>query len=106
MVWMLRLKSRIFQVGIHPDDREKTAFSTSRDKFQFRVTPVGLANSPSTFERLMEDALRGLQWEECMLYMDDTIVPGYTVEESLCHLINIKTNKQSQNKNLKELRKY
>lgn len=69
MVWMLRLKSRIFQVGIHPDDREKTAFSTSR------VTPVGLANSPSTFERLMEDALRGLQWEECLLYMNDTIVP-------------------------------
>ena len=54
----------------------------------------------------MEDALRGLQWEECLLFMDDTILPGYTVEESLCHLINIKTNKQSQNKNLKELRKY
>ena len=54
----------------------------------------------------MEDALRGLPWKECLLDMDDTIVPGSTVEESLYHLINIKTNKQSQNKNLKELQKY
>ena len=54
----------------------------------------------------MEDALRGLPWKECLLDMDDTIVPGSTVEESLYHLINIKTNKQSQNKNLQELQKY
>ena len=54
----LDLNEGFFQVGLHPDDREKTAFLTSQGLFQFRVTPVGLANSP-TFERLMEDVLRG-----------------------------------------------
>jgi hypothetical protein len=45
--------------------KEKTAFSTTQGLFHFTVTPFGLANSPSTFERLMEDVLRGLPWEEC-----------------------------------------
>jgi hypothetical protein len=53
---------------------------------ELRVTPFGLANSPSTFERLMEDVLRGLQWEECLLYLDDIIVPGSSVEQSLFRL--------------------
>lgn len=37
----------------------------------------------------MEDVLRGLQWEECLLYMDDIIVPGSSVEESLFILEHI-----------------
>ncbi|CAC5418988.1 unnamed protein product [Mytilus coruscus] len=48
-----------------------------------QVTPFGLATSPAVFERLIEDVLRGLQWEECLLYMDDIIVPGATFEEEL-----------------------
>ena len=37
----------------------------------------------------MEDVLRGLQWEECLLYMDDIIVPGSSVEERLFRLEHI-----------------
>ena len=55
----LDLNEGFFQVGLHPDDRKKTAFLTSQGLFQLRVTPFGLANSPSTFERLMEDVFRG-----------------------------------------------
>ena len=32
--------------------------------------PFGLVGAPATFERLMEHVLRGLQWEECLVYMD------------------------------------
>ena len=67
----LDLNQGFFQVGLHPDDGWKTTFSTNQGLFQFQVTPFGLANSPSTFERLIYDVLRGLQWEECLLYMDD-----------------------------------
>ena len=48
----------------------------------------GLANSPSTFERLMED-FRVLQWRECLIYIDDIIVPGCSVEETLQTLEHI-----------------
>ena len=48
--------------------------------------PFGLANAPSTFERLIEDVMRGYQWEICLVYMDDVIVPSATFEESIVRL--------------------
>lgn len=36
--------------------------------------PFSLANAPATFERLMENVLAGLQWDICLIYLDDIIV--------------------------------
>ena len=41
--------------------------------YQFKV-PFCLANAPSTFQRLMEVYLRGIQWEHCLCYIDDIII--------------------------------
>lgn len=60
----------------------KTAFSASQCLYQFTVIPFELANSPSTFECLKEDMFHGLQWSECLIYIDDIIVPGKTLEET------------------------
>ena len=97
----LDLNQGFFQVLLHPDDREKTAFITSQGLYQFKVTPFGLANSPSTFERLMEDVLRGLQWSECLLYIDDIIIPGPTIEESLTRLEHVFERLREANLKLK-----
>ena len=48
--------------------------------------PFGLANAPSTFERLIEDVMRGLQWEVCLVYMNDVIVPSATFEDTIARL--------------------
>ena len=55
------LNSRFWQVGISPESRERTAFSTSLGLFHLTVMPFGLENSPSTFERLMEIVFRRIQ---------------------------------------------
>ena len=77
------LNSGFWQVLLEKDAQEKTAFSTSLGLYEFKVIPFGLVGAPAMFERLMEHVLRGLQWEECLVYMDDIIIPGSSVEQSL-----------------------
>ena len=68
------LASGYWQVALHPDDAEKTAFTTPRGLFEFKVMPFGLCNAAATFERLMERILSGLHWKTCLIYLDDVIV--------------------------------
>ncbi|UYV82442.1 K02A2.6-like, partial [Cordylochernes scorpioides] len=95
----LDLKSGYWQVEMHPDDKEKTAFTTGSGLWQFNVMPFGLCNAPATFERLMEAVLQGLATETCMVYLDDIVVLGKNFEE---HLSNIeKVFKRLEAANLK-----
>jgi hypothetical protein len=82
----LDLKSGYWQVVLHPEHKEKTAFSTGQGLWQFTVMPFGLCNAPATFERLMESVLRGLTYEACLVYLDDVIVIGRTFQEQLDNL--------------------
>jgi uncharacterized protein (DUF169 family) len=56
--------------------------------------PFGLSNAPSTFERLMEAVLQGLQWETCLIYLDDVVVfsttPGEMVSRLECGIFAFK----------------
>ncbi|XP_038064778.1 uncharacterized protein LOC119735148 [Patiria miniata] len=67
-------------------DKEKTAFSSHCGLYQFRVMPFGLCNAPSTFERLMERVLHGLQWQICLVYLDDVIIFSKTFESHIDRL--------------------
>ena len=67
-------------------DKPKTAFMTRKGLFQFRVMPFGLWNAPATFQRLMDNVMRGLQWKTCLVYLDDIIVFGKTFSETLDNL--------------------
>ena len=82
----LDLCSGYWQVEMHSDDRPKTAFATRRGLFEFNVMPFGLSCAPATFERLMESVLAGLQWDICLVYLDDIIVTGKTFEQMLENL--------------------
>jgi hypothetical protein len=43
----------------------------------------------------MQNVLRGLQWEECLLYMGDVIVRGASFQESLLRM-EYNINKESK----------
>ena len=82
----LDLSSGYWQVELEPDAKPKTAFVTKRGLFQFNVMPFGMCNAPASFERLMETVLSGLQWDICLIYLDDIIVIAKSFEEMLQNL--------------------
>lgn len=82
----LDLISGYWQVEMSSSDKEKTAFCTHEGLFEFQVMPFGLCNAPATFQRLMDMVLAGIQWKNCLVYLDDIIVIGRTFEEHLSNL--------------------
>ncbi len=65
-----------------PSSREKTAFSTPSDHWQYRVLPFGLQGAPATFQRLMDVILRPHQ-EYAAAYLDDVIIHSESWEAHL-----------------------
>ena len=87
----LDLQSGYWQVEMSDEDREKTAFvaGSGLGFYQFKVMPFGLCNAPATFERLMERVLTGLQWQTCLLYLDDIVTYGRSFRQALERLEEI-----------------
>lgn len=97
----LDLASGFWQVEMSPQDKEKTAFALGQGLYEFNVMPFGLCNAPSTFERLMEMVLKGLQWHRCLVYLDDVVVFGKNFSETLINLQEVLTCFQDANLRLK-----
>ena len=72
----LDLASGYWQVELHKDCQDRTAFCTPNGLFEFKVLPFGLCNALSKFQRLTELILTGLQWSSCLVYLDDIIILG------------------------------
>ena len=71
------------------DAKRKAAFVTHEGLFKFQVIPFGLCNAPATFERLMDRVLCGMRWSRCLVYLDDVISFGASVQTEVAFLGHI-----------------
>ena len=94
---VIDLKSGFWQVEMDPESQAKTAFSTPTYHLEFKRMPFGLKNAPSTFQRLMDNILRGVANEYCCVYMDDIIVFSVSLEEHMVRLRAIFTRLRNAN---------
>jgi hypothetical protein len=74
------------QIMVHPDDREKTAFTTPWGTFMYAKMPFGLMNVGDTFQRDMDIAFVEEKDKFIMIYLDDIIVFSDSDEQHLEHL--------------------
>lgn len=77
----LDLKTAYWQVPLEEESKEKTAFAVpGRGLFQFRRMPMGLHNSPATWQRLIDRVLGPELDPHVFVYLDDVMIVTPTFE--------------------------
>jgi hypothetical protein len=77
------------QVPISEADRHKTAFSTADGHFECTRIPFGLKAALSTFEQIMNSVLSELIGNRRLVYTNDILVLGETLNEHKCKLRDV-----------------
>ena len=72
-----------YQVEIDEDSRQYTAFSTTRNQYQFKRLPFGLKNSGIAFQRIMQRILSPVSSSNIIVYIDDILIMSADFEEHL-----------------------
>ena len=83
------LCSGYYQISIESGSRDKTSFNTRFGSFRWTRLAMGLCTAPATFQRAMGLVLRGLTWEQVIVYLDDIIVLGTDFNDTLAALRDV-----------------
>lgn len=86
---VLDLRSGYYQVAMADADKEKTAFICPLGFYQFERMPQGVTGAPATFQRLMERAVGDMNLLQVLVYLDDLIVFGRSLEEHEERLLKV-----------------
>ncbi|BBG56792.1 pol protein [Simian retrovirus 5] len=84
---IIDLKDCFFTIPLHPDDQKRFAFSLPSinfkepmKRYQWRVLPQGMANSPTLCQKYVATAIQRIRiaWKQMYIihYMDDILVAG------------------------------
>ena len=77
------------QIAVHPDDQEKTAFTTSWGTFMYAKMSFGLMNARVTFQRAIDIAFTEGKDKILVIYLDDITVFSKSDEEHVAHLMRV-----------------
>ncbi|ESQ44802.1 hypothetical protein EUTSA_v10003417mg, partial [Eutrema salsugineum] len=76
------LKSGFWQLGVHPDERYKTAFCLPNRHLQWNVLPFGLKTAPSLFQQAMLRIFKPLL-HTALIYIDDILLFSTSEEDHI-----------------------
>ena len=91
--------SGYWQVGVAPEDREKTGFVSGVKQYEWLAMPFGLTGAPATFTRLMNIVLGGVEY--CLVYLDDIIVHTPSFDQHILQLREVFERLRRANMKLK-----
>lgn len=74
------------QILMHPEDREKTVFSTDRGIYCYKVMSFGLKNAGATYQRLVNKMFQDQLGKTMEVYIDDMLVKSLEEEDYISHL--------------------
>jgi hypothetical protein len=79
-----------YQLPMHEDSIQYTAFNTLVGKYEFLVMPMGLQNAPGSFMRAMNLIFEGLMWDPnlkqnygILVYLDDILIFSQTEDQHM-----------------------
>ncbi|KAG1318948.1 hypothetical protein G6F62_012086 [Rhizopus arrhizus] len=78
-----------WQMPLHTDSKEYTAFITPFGLYQWKVMPMGLQGAPAAWQKAMDSLFSSLLFQCFLMYIDDGLVYSNTFEEHLVHLDKI-----------------
>ena len=81
------------------DSKEMVTITTHKGLYRVNHLPFGVASAPSMFQRIMESILQGMPG--VMVYIDDILVSGKSVEEHLQNLHAVLTKLEEAGLRLK-----
>jgi len=87
----LDLAAGYHQIRIASADRQKTAFTTKFDLYEWGVLPFGLAKAPSQFMRMMNRILEPIKRKFIVVYLDDIMIHSRTLVEHVVHVREVLT---------------
>ena len=90
-----------WQIPVHPDHVERTAFVTSRGKYCFNRMPFGLCNATWLFTKMTQKTLGHIP-EPLIIYTDDLCVLSATWESHVSSLENLQLAYETAHSNLQE----
>ena len=73
-----------YQISLTERAQGTSAFITPFGLFEYQVLPFGMTNAPATFQRTMQEVIRGLP--NVYVYLDDLVVASNTWPEQLATL--------------------
>eukprot|EP00731_Ephydatia_muelleri_P022383 Em0014g974a len=85
LISTLDLTRGYWQLPVAEKDRHKTAFTTPYGQFQFKMLPFGLSGAPSSFQRLMDNLIKGCEGF-ASAYLDDLVVFSNSWQDHLSQL--------------------